>query len=155
MAAPAYADASQEQLLRDLQNMNALQMRSTSLMMTGRHVRVASPAYTNMDVPKAQGNVFTYFGSQDSRKKRTWASDQLFLSGENLMSTGSRYASNTDANSSFTAPQPGRPRRVSPDDPVPGPFETPLSDALWPLLALALAYGAYLILSRKREGMKD
>lgn len=155
---PVYGAADQDQLMRDLQNMSNLPMRSTSYMMSNRHLHVTPAATPSMNVPKAQGDVFTYFGSKDMKgNKRVWVADQLFLNGAHLMTTGSRYSSQTELNSSISAttPHPGRPKRL-PD--LPDPFPDPIGDAMWPLALLAIIYLMVLRVRKRKltsEGMKE
>lgn len=161
VAVPVFGAADQDQLMRDLQNMSSLQMRSTSYMMSNRHLHVTPTAVQSPNVPKAQGDVFTYFGSKDMKgTKRVWVADQLFLNGANLMTTGSRYSSNTELNSNVTTTTHiGRPRKVNVNDPPEEPFEddpVPVGDALWPLLACMCAYIIVLrVRKRKRLSVES
>ena len=155
VAVPAFGAADQDQLMRDLQNLSTIQMRSTSYMMSNRHLHVAPTAVQSPNVPKAQGDVFTYFGSKDMKgNKRIWVADQLFLNGERLMTTGSRYSSQTELNGNVTVTtHPGQPRKL-PDQPI--PFPDPIGDALWPLFACMCAYIIVLrVRKRKRLSVES
>ena len=151
LAAPAYGDgADQEQMIKDLKRMSTTPMRSTSYMVSSRPIHIAQPQNASTNMPKASGSVITYFGSRETPKQRVWVGDLLYLSGQNLMSTGSRYSRGTELNTNVASvnslSHPGRPRKVNPDDPVPGPFEEPVGDAALPLMLLACVY----LLMRRR-----
>ena len=163
VAVPAFGAADQDQLMRDLHNMNMQQMRSTSYMMSGRTVAVTPVASPNAQMGKAKGDVFTYFGTRELRgQKRVWVADQLYMNGVNLMTTGSRYASNGGPNNNMTVTvTPSRPRKVNVDNPPDEPFiddPVPVGDALWPLLVCMCAYLMVLRVRQRKlmsEGVKE
>lgn len=74
-----------------------------------------------------------------------------------VMYSGSKYAgggsevNNGEATDGSGTTHPGRPRRVNQDNKPSGPFDDPIGDAVWPLLALAAAYAVLRVYRRKRS----
>ena len=101
---------------------------------------------------------------KSSDKQATAPSAAFQSTSSAMMSSGSQYAPtptlNADGSATYKAPSIGRDGKVirgvadpiNTDDDIPegGGLDTPLGDALWPLMFLALAFAGYTALRRRR-----
>ena len=135
---------------------NELQLRfnSTSSLLSKPH-SVASPVVAPQSqsaTPAVQSGFGLYETSETGRKSATnWGTFSGGTSAEGLMSSGSKYVGNDNQSQVASSgptniPQPRKFPGDNPGDPMP----EPLGDGLIPLALLALAYCAYLIITRKR-----
>ncbi|MBQ7631707.1 MAG: hypothetical protein IJS82_02985 [Paludibacteraceae bacterium] len=106
---------------------------------------IGAQSYYQADQPSSQGMPAVEFQSTST----------LSASGSPLSSTPALNADGTVSSptASYTpAAQPTGPRKISPTTPEGDP--TPVGDALWPLMLMALAYGGVVAL-RRRKALKD
>lgn len=145
-------------LENDHSNQLTVPMQSTSALRDG-HSATPSMTPTTASYPQAVGSSAAaplYQTSEQGRKGATanWGGMSGGASAEGLMTTGSRYVNNDNANGSAPTPTVGNPtgpRKVSDDDNPEIPFPDPIGDALIPLALLALAYVAFMLYKKKKE----
>ena len=141
-------------------NQLTVPMQSTSSLRNGHSATPSITPTTASFDPQAVGSSAAaplYQTSEQGRKGATanWGGMSGGVSAEGLMTTGSRYVNNDNANGSAPTPTVGTPtgpRQTNGYPDIPFPDEpVPAGDALLPLALLALAYVAFMLYKKKKE----
>ncbi len=135
-----------------------LPMQSTSPLLSTRGSYSVAMPYSEMGyfgcsaTSRGQVSAFSFMTSRDSKSRRSWTRNNFFTA-DNLMSSGSAYASNVELNSGSA----GGPRRVGGNDHDPDPFMgEPVPMGEMPVVLMALLAALYvLVLSLRHKKTVD